>query len=219
MATWDRVAAEAAGDLAARLEARGRNVHLRDTLIAGIALARRRRGDTLPEKLRRPADRRVEPPGLRDPLIPTHELAMADAVLDGLRRARDGTLLLVGFAGALQRFELAGIRMGDLFRADRGGNGHPSKLTARALPCGQGHSGSAAGLSGRHGVLAHLGPVPSSPAAPCPSPSSGPKPRRCAGWLESIGPAHQLALKGGGSRRPRPHAGRAHGRRAARRAL
>ena len=41
LATFDRVAADAAGDLAARREAGGRNVDLRDTMIAGIALARR----------------------------------------------------------------------------------------------------------------------------------------------------------------------------------
>ena len=37
----DRAAAEVAGDLAARREAAGRTVDVRDTLIAGIALARR----------------------------------------------------------------------------------------------------------------------------------------------------------------------------------
>lgn len=41
VATLDRAAAGAAGDLAARREARGRNVGIRDTLIAGIALTRR----------------------------------------------------------------------------------------------------------------------------------------------------------------------------------
>ena len=41
MAPLDRAAAEAAGDLAARRAARGQPVDVRDTLIAGIALARR----------------------------------------------------------------------------------------------------------------------------------------------------------------------------------
>lgn len=41
VAPLDRAAAEVAGDLAARREAAGRTVDVRDTLIAGIALARR----------------------------------------------------------------------------------------------------------------------------------------------------------------------------------
>ncbi len=41
VAPLDRAAAEAAGDLAARRAARGQPVEVRDTLIAGIALARR----------------------------------------------------------------------------------------------------------------------------------------------------------------------------------
>lgn len=38
---FDRAAADAAGELAAEREAGGRNVDIRDTMIAGIALARR----------------------------------------------------------------------------------------------------------------------------------------------------------------------------------
>jgi toxin FitB len=41
IALFDRAAAEAAGQLAARREAAGRPVDVRDTLIAGIALSRR----------------------------------------------------------------------------------------------------------------------------------------------------------------------------------
>jgi len=41
VAPLDRAAAEAAGELAARREAAGRTVDVRDTLIAGIALIRR----------------------------------------------------------------------------------------------------------------------------------------------------------------------------------
>ena len=41
VAALDRAAAEAAGDLAAQRAARGQAVDVRDTLIAGIALARR----------------------------------------------------------------------------------------------------------------------------------------------------------------------------------
>ena len=43
IAPLDRAAAEAAGQLAARREAAGRPVDVRDTLIAGIALSRRAR--------------------------------------------------------------------------------------------------------------------------------------------------------------------------------
>ena len=39
---------------------------------------------------------------------------------DDLRGVRDRALLLVGFAGALRRSELAGIRLADLVRIDRG---------------------------------------------------------------------------------------------------
>jgi site-specific recombinase XerD len=39
---------------------------------------------------------------------------------DDLRGRRDRALLLVGFAGALRRSELAGIRLGDLTRTDQG---------------------------------------------------------------------------------------------------
>ena len=39
---------------------------------------------------------------------------------DDLRGQRDRALLLVGFAGALRRSELAGILLGDLERTDRG---------------------------------------------------------------------------------------------------
>jgi integrase len=42
------------------------------------------------------------------------------AIPDDLRGARDRALLLVGFAGALRRSELAGIRMSDLVRTDQG---------------------------------------------------------------------------------------------------
>jgi predicted nucleic acid-binding protein len=41
VASLDRSASEAAGDLAARREGAGQNVDVRDTMIAGIALARR----------------------------------------------------------------------------------------------------------------------------------------------------------------------------------
>lgn len=43
VAVFDRAAADAAGALAARREAAGRNVDFRDTMVAGIALARRGR--------------------------------------------------------------------------------------------------------------------------------------------------------------------------------
>ena len=39
---------------------------------------------------------------------------------DDLRGRRDRALLLVGFAGALRRSELAGLRLGDLVRTDQG---------------------------------------------------------------------------------------------------
>ena len=108
---------------------------------------------------------------------------------DDLRGLRDRALLLVGFAGALRRSELAGILLGDLERtdqglradpeahqgvADRSGAGPPALRQDRALPGARAHRWlDAAGDHRRAGVPAHLAAAAQAaagaPPLPCPA--------------------------------------------------